>query len=304
MRYTITINQLAIVTNNLDIDLKDTILLDYIYWLCNTLNEKLNRAIIDGETYTWFDYEYFLNQNPLLNWKSKSSLSLRLEELEKKGFIKTYLTTEYIKKKYVKILEKTELLYSGEFNSKNTKKIKNNNQKNKSPLFKKMNRTPVQKNEQESIYIDNNINNIEEINKKNNNNKIPESQKNEEIFVWKDYLNEMLNDKKEHIKLIARFFKYRDLEYSSKKATNEAIIRFSRIASKLVKTYTDEELQWAAKYCRNAYPDIQWTLDTMLKALTSGRRNSNGFTEANKFNKYDKKIEKTNKYDKLTNNIE
>jgi hypothetical protein len=42
----------------------------------------------------------------------------------------------------------------------------------------------------------------------------------------------------------------------------------------------------------------------MLKALTSGRRNSNGSIEANKFNKNDKKVVKTNKYNNLTKNIE
>jgi len=135
-----------------------------------------------------------------------------------------------------------------------------------------------------------------------------QKQENNEEFVWADYLNEMLLDTREHIRFIARFFKFRDLSYSSKKAAIEAISRFSRIASKLVKTYSEDELQWAAKYCKNAYSNIQWTPDTMLKALTSGKRNSDGTTEAASFgrkNTFGSVANKTKstKYDNIGSSI-
>jgi len=86
----------------------------------------------------------------------------------------------------------------------------------------------------------------------------------------------MKKDKKKHIQFLARFFQYRKLKFSSKKEVQAAIVRFVKIAKKLVETYKDKDLQWAAKYCKNAYPNINWTPETMFKALTSVNRSSDG----------------------------
>jgi len=124
MRYSITINQLAIVTNNLDLSIEEVIILDYLYWLCKSDNLKLHRIIIDNEEYTWFDYGYFIKQNPLLQnkWKSKSSLTTKLKILEDKNFIKTKLSGEYIQKKYILVLPKIEIMYGDDDTKRKNKK--------------------------------------------------------------------------------------------------------------------------------------------------------------------------------------
>ena len=128
MRYSITINQLAIINNNLDLSLEEVVVLDYLYWLCGSKNQKLKRISDDLGIYTWFDYGYFLKQNPLLQnkWKSKASLAVKLKILEEKGFIKTKLSGDYIQRKYIMILPKIELMYGDdETKEKNRKIIKN-----------------------------------------------------------------------------------------------------------------------------------------------------------------------------------
>jgi hypothetical protein len=140
MRYTININQLAVINNNLDIDFEEAVILDYIYWLCKSENTKMVR-IKDGEDeYTWFDYGYFLRQNPMIKWKSKASLTSKLGELEKKGFFKTKLVGDYLQKKYISVLSKIELMYSDkDLPIQKTKRV-----------VQKTKRTPIQKTKQDN----------------------------------------------------------------------------------------------------------------------------------------------------------
>lgn len=152
MRYTIVINQFAIVANNLDLSSEEVILLDYLYWLCKGKSKSLRRLTKENEEYTWFDYGFFTKQNPLIKAKSKASITLKIKELERKGFIKTCLSGDYIQKKYITILPKTELIYGDEEIAKKTKNtVKNAKQrtveyskqytveKTKQSLFKKLN---------------------------------------------------------------------------------------------------------------------------------------------------------------------
>lgn len=116
MRYTIIINQLAIVENNLDIGLQEAILIDYLYWLCGSPSQPIEkeRIFIDGEKYTWVDYNSLLIQMPLLGNIKKPALTALINKLEKKGFIKTAIkrNKKGNKRKYVVLLQKSEVLFS------------------------------------------------------------------------------------------------------------------------------------------------------------------------------------------------
>jgi hypothetical protein len=123
MKYSININQLAIINNNLDISLEDVVILDYLYWLFVSKNPKIKRIIgEDGLSYVWFDYVWFIKQNPLIRWKSKSTLTARLNNLKDKGFIKTIVSKDFIQRKYITVLDKIELMYGDD-------KFKNHNKK-------------------------------------------------------------------------------------------------------------------------------------------------------------------------------
>ena len=84
MKYTIYINQKEL--SKTDFDLVDCTILDYLYFICNSKNEKIEEQRING--YTWVDYNKILTDNPLLRIKSKGALSRRVKRMENSGFIK------------------------------------------------------------------------------------------------------------------------------------------------------------------------------------------------------------------------
>ena len=142
MRYIIIINQLAIVENNLDISIHEAVLIDYLYWLCSSPSQQVEkqRISIEEESYTWVDYNFLLEQMPILGNIKKPALTKRFNKLEEKKLIKTKIVRNETgnKRKYVKLLPKVE------------------------SLFTKVNRVaskPIHQNNLDNINI-NNINNI------------------------------------------------------------------------------------------------------------------------------------------------
>jgi len=85
MKYNIQINQLELSETNLD--LIDCAILDYLIFICNSKNEKIEKERRDG--YTWINFSNLLNDMPLIRLKSKQSISTRMKKIEKTGFIKT-----------------------------------------------------------------------------------------------------------------------------------------------------------------------------------------------------------------------
>jgi DNA-binding Lrp family transcriptional regulator len=85
MKYTIYINQKELCKT--DFDLVDGAILDYLYFICNSKNEKIKKQRIDG--YTWVDYKKILNDIPMMRIKSKGALSRRVKKMEDTGFIKS-----------------------------------------------------------------------------------------------------------------------------------------------------------------------------------------------------------------------
>jgi len=85
MKYTIYINQKELCKT--DFDLVDGAILDYLYFICNSKNEKIEEQRING--YTWVDYNKILNDIPMMRIKSKGALSRRVKKMEDTGFIKS-----------------------------------------------------------------------------------------------------------------------------------------------------------------------------------------------------------------------
>jgi hypothetical protein len=87
-------------------------------------------------------------------------------------------------------------------------------------------------------------------------------------FNFEDYLKTMLSDKNRHIQIIAKYIATRGLKFDTKDKVQVAIRRHLRPARQLC-AFSDEELRYAAEFCQKKYYNIDWTLDTMLKVLTS-----------------------------------
>jgi len=92
IKYNININQKALSELKTHLDITDAAILDYIYVLCSSVNEKIDEKRIKDETgiWTWVDFTTLIAQMPLLGIKTRSSITPRIKKIEREGFIKTY----------------------------------------------------------------------------------------------------------------------------------------------------------------------------------------------------------------------
>ena len=133
MKYTIYINQKELCKT--DFDLVDGAILDYLYFICNSKNEKIKKHRIDG--YTWVDYKKILNDIPMMRIKSKGALSRRVKKMEDTGFIKSIERRKNGHKlKYFALTKKSNSLF-----------IQSNNpiRENENPIH--LNTYPIDENE-------------------------------------------------------------------------------------------------------------------------------------------------------------
>lgn len=87
-------------------------------------------------------------------------------------------------------------------------------------------------------------------------------------FVWPEYLEEMSKHKSRHIRLIALFWKAKDITFDTREAAGAAMKRHLKDAAVLSK-FSPELLKLAVQYRKAKYPNIDWTLGTLYKIITS-----------------------------------
>jgi len=106
MKYNININQLVLSKTNLD--LSECAILDWLIYFCNSKNQKIESRRKNG--YTQIDYTLLLEELSLLRIKSKDSLTTKIANLEKEGFIEVNRATH--QSNYVKLTERVDELFS------------------------------------------------------------------------------------------------------------------------------------------------------------------------------------------------
>lgn len=110
MKYNINLNQKMLIELSPEITLSEAVILDYLYFICNSLNEKIQKQRVDG--YTWINYKTLLEDLPLLKGRTTTTLTSKINNLEKFGYIKTKIvSTETGKYKYIKLQNKIDLIY-------------------------------------------------------------------------------------------------------------------------------------------------------------------------------------------------
>lgn len=85
MKYNIYINQKVLADTELD--LSDATILDYLYFLCGSVNIRIENQRVEG--YTWVDYGELIEQNPMLRISSRGAITRRIKKLKDSGFIDT-----------------------------------------------------------------------------------------------------------------------------------------------------------------------------------------------------------------------
>lgn len=88
MKYTITINQYAAVKNNLDLDLIDLAIFDFIKDFANSANcVKINTP--EG-VFFWISHKLIMDSMPLLGIKSNQGIKRRVDNLINAGLLKKH----------------------------------------------------------------------------------------------------------------------------------------------------------------------------------------------------------------------
>ena len=109
MKYFILINQQ--VLSETELDIIDGAILDYIYFYCNSQNEKVKKQRItdENEIWTWVDYSRLLEDMPMLKIKSIGAITSRVNKIENSGYIKTKRFQHM--KKYFRMTAKSDGLF-------------------------------------------------------------------------------------------------------------------------------------------------------------------------------------------------
>ena len=90
-----------------------------------------------------------------------------------------------------------------------------------------------------------------------------------EKFNFEEYLDKMFDDPKEHINLIAFFFREKGLKFDTKEKVRAAIKRHTRSAREITKAFKEEEVAKAMQKCIKYHNDVDWSLETVMKKLTN-----------------------------------
>lgn len=108
MKYTITINQFAAVTNGLDLDLIDLAIFDFIKDFAHT--ERCIKIQTPEGLYFWISHKLVLEAMPLLNIKTNQGLIKRIDNLIAAGILKKHPNCEQYSKTLYSFGKNYELL--------------------------------------------------------------------------------------------------------------------------------------------------------------------------------------------------
>lgn len=244
MKYNININQLALSKTNLDI--VDASILDYLFYYCNSKNEKIQKARIikDKKWWSWVNYQNISTQMPLLRIKSKSAISGRLKKLEDEGFILKH-TDNVEQKTYICLTHKIDDLFVS------TNETVLQNERNRSSRRTNYNN--------KSITLNKDI-----------------AETSSAPWNLEEKLQKMEEKENSPMDIIATFIREKPVKIENAKQLSAVISRYVRVATKLSGAYTNKQIFGASekikeendKNKRKGQETIDWTLETILKILT------------------------------------
>lgn len=253
MKYNININQIALAKCNIDII--GASILDYLYIICNSKNELIqkSRIVVDGKWFTWVNYQKIIEDMPLLRINTKSSMSVRVKNLATEGFI---LIHTDIKK------QKTYICFTSKIDE----------------LFVETNGT-VRQNEQNrsSRRTNTNTNSITNTHIAPASGAVAKPKgKKQKVAIPIDFLAEIKkyeDSDQRHINIIASYMEYRKKSLFPKIKNSVQLSVFTKRHCRAAVTltemeYSDEEIIDMFEKVNRKYRDIDWTLETLVKEFT------------------------------------
>jgi hypothetical protein len=110
MKYFLGVNQKIWLEKYPKADIKTALIFDVVKNFCAVRNSKTKKLILDNEEYTWINYQTIINELPMMKFKSKGSISSRINLLKKWKLIKTFRAPDG--SIYIRLTEKaSELIF-------------------------------------------------------------------------------------------------------------------------------------------------------------------------------------------------
>lgn len=107
MKYNLYVNQKVICNISPDIEIKEAIILDYIIFICQSNNAKIKEKRING--FTWINYNKIIEDLPILKFKSKSSITEKIDKLREYWYVETQIIKQNL---YIKTTDLIDELFA------------------------------------------------------------------------------------------------------------------------------------------------------------------------------------------------
>lgn len=111
IKWNININQKAIIDNNLDIDLIQSSIFNFIYDFIASGNA--NKIIKDNDAFYWISYQYIIDALPILKINNKDTISRHINKLVKEGLLNKIIIKEFGNKTFFNIGNNAKTLFFG-----------------------------------------------------------------------------------------------------------------------------------------------------------------------------------------------
>ena len=112
MKYTITINQLAVVKSGLNLDLKDCAILDYLFTFSH--HSGVEKRHEGGSIYFWFSHANIRQNMPLLGITTNKAIYNRMMKYCYEGLLLSHPNNQQLSRSYYAVTDKLCSLYYGD----------------------------------------------------------------------------------------------------------------------------------------------------------------------------------------------
>jgi hypothetical protein len=190
--------------------------------------------------WTWVDYAHLKAEMPSLKIKSSGAISVRIRQIAEAGFIETMKGKGH--RLYVRPLPKMDAAFTEVKASVHVDESRRSFKRTDHNTTDHSTRSPAETSS-------------------------PGESSPEQPFDFAAYLESMRTNSQRHIQIIGRFFHAKGLTFDNLKQVQAAIKRHLRAARDLA-GFTNQQIDFAIQKVERQHPDIEWTLDTLVKVLT------------------------------------
>jgi hypothetical protein len=245
MKFNININQYQL-SKNKDITIQDSAVIDWLFTICGSDSEKINKKRVEG--WTWVSLTHLINDMPLLRIKTNSGASKLIRRVKDLGFIESKKDNKE-RKLYVRPTAKLRDLYF-------SKGIKSEVLTETSQVLTET-----------SQVLEDTYHNTNTLILKPN---TVVSEETTQVYSFKEELEKLKNSRWVVDKIIYNYWKIKGFVFENKKQFESAKKREIRPA-KALEGYNSTQINKAFDFCEidSKEKNYNWSLETVGKKIAT-----------------------------------